>query len=289
MYPAQFDYHTPATVKEAISLLSRLGDDAKLLAGGHSLIPMLKLRLAQPKHLIDLRKVPGLSGIKDDRGAVVIGALTTHWEVESSTLLRQKCPLLPETAAQIGDPQVRNMGTMGGSLAHADPAADYPAAVIALGAELVAEGPKGKRTIKADDFFKGLLTTDLKPAEILVQIRFPSWPAHGGMSYMKFPHPASRFAVVGVAAAIALDGKGACSKVGVGITGAGTKALRAKGVEAALAGKALDAKTIQAAAEKAADGVDVQADLQGSVEYKTHLLKVYCRRALETALSRARQ
>ncbi len=285
MYPAQFDYHSPASVQEAISLLGRLKDDAKVLAGGHSLLPMMKLRLAQPKHLIDLRKVPGLSGIKEDGGAIAIGALTTHYAVESSSLLKQKCPLLSEAAGTIGDPQVRNMGTIGGSLAHADPAADYPAAVIALGAELVAEGPKGKRTIKVDDFFKGLLTTALQPQEILVEILIPSWPAGTGMAYMKFPHPASRFAVVGVAAVVTADGK----RVGVGITGAGTKAVRAKGVEAALAGKTLDAATIKAAAEKAADGVDVQADLQGSVEYKTHLLKVYCRRALEAALSRAKK
>jgi carbon-monoxide dehydrogenase medium subunit len=289
MYPAQFDYHAPASVREALSLLGRLKDDAKLLAGGHSLIPMMKLRLAQPKHLIDLRKIPGLSGIKENKGGIAIGALTTHYQVESSSLLKQKCPLLPETAGGIGDPQVRNMGTIGGSLAHADPAADYPAAVMALGAELVAQGRKGKRTIKADDFFKGLLTTALQPDEILIEILIPSWPAGTGMSYTKFPHPASRFAVVGVAAVVTLDAKGACSKAGVGITGAGTKVVRAKGVEAALKGKLLDAKTIQAAAEKAPDGVDVQADLQGSVEYKTHLLKVYCRRALETALSRARQ
>jgi carbon-monoxide dehydrogenase medium subunit len=246
---------------------------------------MMKLRLAQPKHVIDMRKIPGLSGVKEDGVAIAIGALTTHYAVESSSLLKQKCPLLAEAAGTIGDPQVRNMGTIGGSLAHADPAADYPAAVIALGAELVAEGPKGKRTIKVDEFFKGLLTTALQPQEILVEIRIPSWPAGTGMAYMKFPHPASRFAVVGVAAVVTADGK----KVGIGITGAGTKAVRARGVEAALAGKTLDAATIKAAAEKAPDGVDVQADLQGSVEYKTHLLKVYCRRALEAALSRAKK
>jgi carbon-monoxide dehydrogenase medium subunit len=289
VYPAQFEYHTPSTVREAISLLGRLKDDAKLLAGGHSLIPMMKLRLAQPKHLIDLRKVPGLSGIKENGGVITLGALTTHYQVESSTLLKQKCPLLPEVAGQIGDPQVRNMGTIGGSLAHADPAADYPAAAIALGAELVAEGAKSRRSIKADNFFKGLLTTALQPEEILVEIRFPSWPVRTGMSYMKFPHPASRFAVVGIAAVLTVDGKGRCSKVGVGITGAGTKAVRAKEVEAALVRKTLDGKVIQAAAERAVGGVDVQADLQGSVEYKTHLLKVYCRRALEAALSRARK
>ena len=289
MYPAQFDYHTPSTLQEAISLLGRLGDDAKLLAGGHSLIPMMKLRLARPAHLIDLRKVPGLSGIREEAGAIVVGAMTTHYQVESSTLLKQKCPLLPETAGQIGDPQVRNLGTIGGSLAHADPAADYPAAVIALGAELVAEGAKGKRIIKVDDFFKGLLTTSLQPNEIIVEIRIPSWPVGTGMSYMKFPHPASRFAVVGVAAVVTVDGKGTCSQAGVGITGAGTRAVRARAVEALLAGKTLDAAAIQAAAEKAPEGVDVQADLQGSVEYKTHLLKVYCRRALEAALARARK
>ncbi len=289
MYPAQFEYHTPTSVQEAISLLGRLKDDAKLLAGGHSLIPMMKFRLAQPKHLIDLRKVPGLSGIREDGGAIAIGALTTHYAVESSSLLKQKCPLFPETAGGIGDPQVRNMGTVGGSLAHADPAADYPAAVIALGAELVAEGPKGKRTIKVDDFFKGLLTTALQPDEILVEIRIPSWPQGTGMAYMKFPHPASRFAVVGVAAVLTVDAKGTSSKVGVAITGAGTKAVRAKGVEAGLTGKTLDAATIKAAAEKAPEGVDVQADLQGSVEYKTHLLKVYCRRALEAALARGKK
>lgn len=288
MYPAQFDYHTPATVQEAISLLGQFKDDAKLLAGGHSLVPMMKLRLARPKHLVDLRKVPGLTGIKEEGGAIVIGALTTHWQVESSTVLKQKCPLLPETAGQIGDPQVRNLGTIGGSLAHADPASDYPATVIALGAEMVVQGPKGKRTIKVDDFFKGLMTTAVGPDEILIEVRVPAPPAKTGMSYKKFPHPASRFAVVGVAASVTLDGKGACAKAGVGVTGAGTKAVRAKLVEAAVTGKTLDAAALQAAAEKAADGVDVQADLQGSVEYKTHLVKVYCRRALEAALAAAK-
>ena len=288
MYPAAFDYHTPSTVQEAMSLLNRLGDDARLLAGGHSLIPLMKLRLARPKHLIDLSKVPGLSGIKEDGGTIFIGALTTHYAIESSSLLKQKCPLLSETAGQIGDPQVRNMGTIGGSLAHADPAADYPAAVLALGADFVAQGPNGKRTIKADDFFKGLFTTALRPSEILVEIRISACGAGAGCAYVKFPHPASRFAVVGVAAVLTLDGKGVCSRAGVAVTGAGSKATRAKGVEAALTGKTLDAATIQAASEKAAEGVDVQADLQGSVEYKTHLLKVYARRAIEAALSRAK-
>ena len=288
MYPASFDYHTPGSVQEAISLLGKLRDDAKLLAGGHSLIPMMKLRLAQPKHLIDLRKVPGLAGIREDGGSIALGAMTTHWQVESSKLLQAKIPVVSDAAGMIGDPQVRNLGTIGGSLAHADPAADMPAVMIALGAELVIEGPRGRRTVKVDDFFKGLMMTAVGPDEILAEIRVPVPPAGSGAAYLKFPHPASRFAVVGVCAALTVDGKGICTKAGVGVTGAGTKAVRAKGVEAGLAGKALDHTAIEAAAAKAADGVDVQADLQGSAEYKSHLLRVHARRAIEAALGRAK-
>jgi carbon-monoxide dehydrogenase medium subunit len=282
MYPAQFEYHSAGSVKEALDLLGRWKDDAKLLAGGHSLLPAMKLRLAQPKHLVDLRKVPGLSGIREEGGMLVIGAMTTHHAVESSPIVKSKCPVLAETAGIIGDPMVRNMGTIGGSLAHADPAADYPATIIACGAEMVAESPRGKRTIKADDFFKGLLTTALADDEILTEVRVPVCGPKVGCAYKKFPHPASRFAVVGVAAVLTMDG-GKVAKAGIGITGAGTKATRAKGVESGIVGKGLDAATIQAAAEKAPDGVDVQADLQGSEEYKRHLLKVFAKRAIEAA------
>jgi carbon-monoxide dehydrogenase medium subunit len=282
MYPAAFEYHKPGTVKEALDLLGKNKDDAKLLAGGHSLLPAMKLRLARPAHLVDLAKVPGLTGIKEDGGSLAIGAMTTHWAIESSPVVKSKCPVLAQAAGMIGDPMVRNLGTIGGSLAHADPAADYPASIIALGAEMVAEGPKGKRTIKADDFFKGLLTTALAPDEILTEVRVPVCGPTVGAAYMKFPHPASRFAVVGVAAVLTMDGA-KVGKAGIGITGAGTKAVRAKGVEAGIVGKTLDAATIQAAAEKAPDGVDVQADLQGSVEYKKHLLKVFAKRAIEAA------
>jgi len=242
----------------------------------------MKFRLAQPKHLIDLRKISGLSGIKEEGGTLVIGAMTTHYAIESSSVVKSKCPVLAAVAAQIGDPMVRNMGTIGGSLAHADPAADYPAAIIALGAEMVAEGPKGKRTIKADDFFKGLMTTALAENEVLTEVRIPACGSKVGCAYMKFPHPASRFAIVGVAAVLTVEG-GKCTKASIGLTGAGTKAVRAKGVEAALTGKALDAASIQAAAAKAADGVDVQPDLQGSVDYKKHLCTVFARRAIEAA------
>jgi aerobic carbon-monoxide dehydrogenase medium subunit len=285
MYPASFEYHSPSTVKEALSLMTKL-EDAKVLAGGHSLVPMMKLRLAQPKNIIDLRKVTGLSGIKEDGGAIVIGAMTTHWDVESSALIKGKCPIVSETAAVIGDPAVRNVGTIGGSLAHADPAADMPATAIAHGAEFVCEGPKGRRTVKVDDWFLGLMATAVKDDELLVEIRFPIWGTGTGGAYLKFPHPASRFAVVGAAAVVTLDKQGVCSKAGVGITGAGTKAVRAKGVEAGLVGKKLDQATIEAAAQKAADGVDVQADLQGSVEYKSHLCRVFARRAIEAAVKR---
>src|SRR5690242_7096763 len=190
MYPAAFEYHAPSTINEALSLLGKL-DDAKIVAGGHSLIPMMKLRLAQPKNLIDLRKVPGLSGIKEDKGTIAIGAMTTRWEVESSKVLKAKCPVVSETAALIGDPAVRNKGTIGGSLAHGDPAADMPATAIALGFEFTCEGAKGKRTVKVDDWFKGLMETALKANEVLTTLRIPVWGPGSGACYMKFPHPAS--------------------------------------------------------------------------------------------------
>jgi aerobic carbon-monoxide dehydrogenase medium subunit len=287
MYPASFEYHRAASVEEAVSLLTRYKDDAKLLAGGHSLIPMMKLRLAQPKHLIDIGRVGGLSGIKEEGGHFAIGALTTHYAVESNAAIHKKCPMLSEAAALIGDPQVRNYGTVGGSVAHSDPAADWPAIMLALGAEFKAVGPKGARTVKADDFFKDLFTTALHADEVLTEIHVPTG-GHGGAAYMKHPHPASRFAVCGVAASVSLDGSGKCTAARVGITGVGSHAVRAKGVEAALTGHTLDAATIQAASQKAADGIEINADLQGSVEYKAHLTRVYTRRAIEKAVERAK-
>jgi len=287
MYPANFDYVRPASVDEAVALLKKHGEDAKVLAGGHSLIPAMKLRLARPKVVLDIARIAALSYIKQSGDAIAIGATTTHYEIETSKVLRDASPLLAETAAHIGDVQVRNKGTVGGSLVHADPAADYPAAMIALGAEMVCEGAKGRRTVKVDDWFKGLMATAVGEDEILVEVRVPLLAASSGAAYMKFPHPASRFAVVGVAAAVTLDGKGACSKASIGVTGAGTKAVRAKGVEAGCTGKKLDAAAIEAAAQKAAEGVDVQADLQGSVEYKSHLCRVFAKRALTEAVKRA--
>ena len=286
MYPATFEYHRPATVEEAVKLLATHKDDAKLLAGGHSLLPLMKLRLATPKHVVDIRRIGGLAGVREESGVLVIGALTTHYAIESDATLKTKCAVLPETAAMIGDPQVRNIGTIGGSVVHADPAADWPAVILALGAELKAVGPRGARTIKVDEFFKDLLTTALGPDEVLTEIRIPLPAATAGSAYVKCPHPASRFAVVGVAAVLSVSG-GKCDKASVAVTGVGSKAIRAKGVESALRGQALDPQMLAAAAEKAAEGILITEDLQGSVEYKQHLTRVYTRRALEAARVRA--
>ncbi|HEX6966215.1 MAG TPA: xanthine dehydrogenase family protein subunit M [Gemmatimonadaceae bacterium] len=287
MYPAPFEYHVAGSIDEAIALLARYEDDAKLLAGGHSLIPLLKLRFAQPAHLIDVRKIPGLAGVREVDGAIVIGATTTHWMLESSDLLKKKLPIIPEAASQIGDVQVRNMGTIGGSLAHADPAADLPAVMLALEAQLTAVGPNGSRTIPAHDFFVGLLTSALEPHEVLTQIRIPIPPAGTGSAYVKYPHPASRFALVGVAAVLTLDG-GTIERARVAITGMGPTVARLTGVEQALTGKSADAATLAAGAQHASDSIETRDDLQGSAAYKAQLARVYTRRALVRAVERAR-
>jgi carbon-monoxide dehydrogenase medium subunit len=272
MYPASFEYHRAATVEEAVGLLTRYKDDAKLLAGGHSLIPMMKLRLAQPKHLIDIGRVGGLSGIKEEGGSFVIGALTTHFAVESSAAVQKKCPMLSEAAALIGDPQVRNYGTVGGSVAHSDPAADWPAVLLALGAEIKAVGPKGARTVKIDDFFKDLFTTALGPDEILTEIRIPKMGS-AGWSFQKFNRRAQDWAIVGVAA---WRNNG---DSGVALVNMGSTPVLASAVSAALAGGASPAE----AAEQAAADASPQADLNASVEFRVHLAKVLVRRALEEA------
>jgi carbon-monoxide dehydrogenase medium subunit len=289
MIPANFDYIAAKSLDEALSLLAQHKDDAKLLAGGHSLLPAMKLRLAQPKVLIDIGRIKDLSYIREDGGQIKIGAMTTHFQIEASDQLRRACPLLPETATHLGDMQVRNKGTIGGSLAHSDPAADWPAAAIALSAEMVVAGAKGERVIKADDFFVDLLTTALQPNEVLKEIRLATPKGRVGQAYMKVRHPASGFAVVGVAVSLSLDAAGKCQSVGVGITGVAPKAYRAKGVESALKGNAPDAKTLSAAAAHAADGVNhAITELFATGEYRRHLAEVYTRRALETAVSRAK-
>ncbi|MDR7434233.1 MAG: xanthine dehydrogenase family protein subunit M [Armatimonadota bacterium] len=286
MIPAAFEYYAPATVEEALQLLRELGPEAKLLAGGHSLLPMMKLRLSTPKALVDIGRIPDLRYIREEGNTLAIGATTTHWMIESSEVVRNRVPLLAEAAGRIGDVQVRNMGTIGGSLAHADPAADYPAAILALEAEIVAQGPRGKRSIPAAEFFKGLFTTALEPDELLVEVRIPVPVEKSGAAYLKFPHPASGFAVVGCAALLTLDG-GRCQKARVAFTGVTEKAFRDRAVEDALTGKAPDEKTIASASQKAAEGVEPLSDIFASAEYRKHLAKVFARRALMAAASRA--
>jgi carbon-monoxide dehydrogenase medium subunit len=287
MIPASFDYIAAKTLDEAVSLLAQHKDDAKILAGGHSLLPAMKLRLMQPRVLIDLGRIKDLSYIKEETGQLRIGAMTTHFQVETSDLLRRLCPLLPETASHLGDMQVRNKGTIGGSLVHSDPAADWPAAILALDAELVARGPKGDRTIKAADFFVEMLTTALQSGEVLREIRIPAAKGKPAQAYVKVRHPASGFAVVGVAVNLAIDG-GKCQSAAIGITGVSPKAYRASKVESALKSNALDSKTLSAAAAHSADGVDINSDLYASAEYRKQLAAVYTRRALETAIGRAK-
>ena len=284
MYAASFDYHRPSTVDEAIALLTKHGDDAKVLAGGHSLIPAMKLRLARPTVVIDIARIANLSDIRESGGRIAIGALTTHRAVETSALLKSKCPLLCETAAVIGDVQVRNKGTIGGSVAHADPAGDWPAAIVALDAEMVAVSRNGERTIKAGDFFVDLLTTALEPGEILREIRINKTEGRTGQAYAKMHHPASGFAVVGVAAKLLLSADGNCEQASIGITGVSAKAYRASDVESALSGAKLDDQTISTAAAHAADGIDINGDLFASADYRRHLAAVYTKRAIETAL-----
>ena len=287
MIPAQFDYVRANTLDEAVSLLAQ-NEDAKLLAGGHSLIPAMKLRLAMPQMLIDIGRIKDLSYVIEADEQICIGAMTTHYQIESSDLLKKICPLLPECAASIGDVQVRNKGTIGGSLAHSDPAGDWPAAVIALDAELVVAGKNGERTIKADDFFVDLLTTALEPGEILREIRISKPQGRSGQAYVKMHHPASGFAVVGVAANLWLDGDSGCQKASVGITGVSSKAYRAAAVESGLTGRTLDDKTIADAATRATEGIDVNGDLFASEDYRRHLAQVFTKRALSAARERAR-
>ncbi|MFS8085806.1 MAG: FAD binding domain-containing protein [Acidobacteriota bacterium] len=287
MISAPFDYVRAQTLDEALTLLGQ-NEDAKILAGGHSLIPAMKLRLAQPPLLVDIGRLSDLSYVREEDGQIRIGAMTTHYQIESSDLLKQICPLLPDCAAHIGDVQVRNKGTIGGSLAHSDPAGDWPAAIIALNAEMVAVSKDGERTIKADDFFVDLLTTALEPGEILREIRLNKSNGHLAQAYVKMHHPASGFAVVGVAANLTMDDGGVCQKASIGITGVSAKAYRATGVEAGLNGAKLDDQTITNAASHATDDVDANGDLFASADYRRHLAEVYVKRAIAAAQNRAK-
>jgi carbon-monoxide dehydrogenase medium subunit len=278
--PTAFDYQRAASVDEALAKL-KAADGAKLLAGGHSLIPLMKLRLSEPGTLIDIARIPGLAGIRDVGDVIDIGAATTHHDVATSTLLREKCPMLAEAAREIGDPQVRNRGTLGGSLAHADPAADYPAAMLALDADINLKSARGARTVKASAFFQDLFTVDLRPDELIVSVRFTPVKT---AAYAKLHQRASHFAIVGVAAALGVKG-GTIEWARVGLTGAGSHATRLTTVEQALAGQPANAETVKTAAALASVD-EANADIHASAEYRKAMVPVFARRALEGALAR---
>ena len=287
MIPAAFGYSAPKTLSEAISLLRQHGPDAKILAGGQSLIPLMKLRMAAPKHLVDIGRIGDLSYIREEDGHLAIGALTREADIDASELIRAKYPILSDTASVIADPLVRNMATVGGNLAHADPANDHPATMLALGAEVVATGPDGARTIKLADFFTGLFTTSLNADEILTEIRIPAPPPRSSGAYLKVERKVGDFAAAAVAVQITLDGV-ICKEVGIGLTNVGQTPIKAARAEAALRGKAADEENIQAAARIASEEADPSDDLRGPADYKRSLVRVLTARALRRAIARAK-
>ncbi len=275
MYPAEFDYHRPGSVADAIKLLQD-NPEAKLLAGGHSLLPVMKLRLAQPTALIDISSLSELSGVSEDGDALVIGANTTYHDLMNSSVIKNKLPVLAEASDLVGDVQVRNKGTIGGAAAHADPASDLPAVLLALNAEFKTVGPSGEKTHKATDFFVDMFTTTLEPEEVLTEIRIPDVSSVASATYLKFAHPASGYAIVGIAAV-----KTGSGEVRAAVTGSVPIAVRLSAVESEISGKDLSDDNIAAAAEKATEGMDFVGDIHASDEYRAHLTKVYTKRALK--------
>jgi carbon-monoxide dehydrogenase medium subunit len=282
MIPASFEYARPSTVDEAVSALSAAGEDAKVLAGGQSLIPLLRLRLAYPSTLVDCGAVAEMRGIREEGAALVIGAMTPHADVVDSELVRQHCGLLAEATQTVADPAVRHRGTFGGSMAHADPAGDLPAVALALDATMVVAGPGGRREIAAADFFHDYLQTALAPDEVLVEVRLPKLGAGWGFRYEKFHRVAQAWAIVGVAAAVRRS-NGSIAEARVGLTNMGSTPVRARAAEEALAGAAASADSIAGAAERAAEGTSPPNDLNGRADYREHLARVLTRRAVGAA------
>lgn len=287
MIPPPFEYLRPKTVPEAIAMLQEHGDEAKILSGGQSLIPMMKLRLARPGYLIDINRISGLSHIKEEGGYLKIGGLAREAELEASPVVRANYPIISDTAHVIADPQVRNLATVAGNLAHGDPANDHPATMIALSAQVVANGSKGERVIPIENFFLSLFSTALRQDEILIEIRIPIPPPRSGGAYFKMERKVGDFATAAVAAQLTLDDQGTCQKAGIGLTNVGATPIKARKAEAFLQGKKLDEATIRQAAQLAADEAEPSADLRGPVEYKKGLVKELAKRALLRALERA--
>jgi aerobic carbon-monoxide dehydrogenase medium subunit len=287
MIPPAFEYLRPSTIPEAIALLQQHGDDAKILSGGQSLIPMMKLRIARPAYLIDINRIAGLSYIKEEDGYLKIGGLTREAELESSPLVRSRFPIIVDTAHVIADPQVRNLATVAGNLAHGDPANDHPATMLSLGASIVATGPKGERVISVDDFFVTLFATALEQGEILTEIRVPLPPAHSGGAYFKLERKVGDFATAAVAAQLTLDRSGICQQVGIGLTNVGPTPIKARKAEDFLRGKKPDEANIRQAAQLASEEAQPSSDLRGPAEYKKGLVKELTVRALSRAVERA--
>ena len=287
MIPPTFDYLQPKTIPEAIAMLQQYGDDAKILSGGQSLIPMMKLRIARPAYLIDINRIAGMSYVKEEDGQLKIGGLTREAELESSPLVRSKYPIILDTTRVIADPQVRNLATLAGNLAHGDPANDHPATMLALGAKVVATGPTGARVIPIEDFFLSLFTTALAPNEIVTEIQIPVPPAHSGGAYFKLERKVGDFATAAVAAQLTLDSSGTCQQVGMGLTNVGPTPVKARKAEAFLRGKKPDEGNIRQAAQLASDEAHPSSDLRGPAEYKKGLVKELAFRALSRAVERA--
>lgn len=288
MIPAPFDYSAPATLEEALALLQKHGDDAKILAGGHSLLPMMKLRLAGPEHLIDINNIPGLSYIKEEAGFLKIGAMTREAALEYDELIQKKYPIFSDASKLIADPQVRNMSTIGGNIAHGDAANDHPAVMLAMRAEVEIAGPEGSRTVSIDDFFHGFFTTAIQANEILTEIRIPVPAAGTGNAYHKLERKVGDYATAGAAVQISLDDDGVCKYIGIGLTNVNPVPLRANRAEEALYGKKITDDLIATAAQFAAEDCKPSSDLRGDEEYKRAMVAVLVKRMLNKAIKRAK-
>jgi carbon-monoxide dehydrogenase medium subunit len=287
MIPAAFDYHAPNTLSEAVALLTKYGDGAKVLSGGQSLLPLLKLRLGQASHLVDIGRIPGLEYIKEEGGMLRIGGRTRESTLEHSDLIRTRYPILLDTVQVIADPLVRNMATVGGNLAHGDPGNDHPATMLVLGAQVVATGPKGERVIPIDKFFVGLFATALKPDEIVTEIRIPTPPARSGGAYVKFERKVGDYATAAAAAYLTLGASGLVEQVGLALTNVGPVAVRASAAEKGLIGKKPDGAALGEAAKAAAQVTSPNPDRRGATDYKKEMARVLAVRALKKATQRA--